>query len=123
MSLPPIGAVAPATTPVRALAPGTLGPSFGAVLAGHANRASGAAAGGTPERISTVAARGLEAIERAQARLDGLLEAARGGRTFTPQELLALQGEAYRYSQAVELSAKLVEQGAQAVKQALQAQV
>jgi hypothetical protein len=62
-------------------------------------------------------------VERAQARLDALLEAARSGRTFTAQELVVLQSQAYRYAQTVELSAKLVEQGAQAVKQALHAQV
>ena len=36
---------------------------------------------------------------------------------------MSLQCEAYRFSQAVELSAKLVEQGTQAVKQALNTQV
>ena len=77
----------------------------------------------TTGRLSTAALHGLQSLERAQAKLDGVLAAARSGRTFSPQELMALQCEAYRFSQAVELSAKLVEQGAQAVKQALHAQV
>jgi hypothetical protein len=78
---------------------------------------------GASQRLSSAAYGGLKGIERAQARLDGLLASARSGRTFTAQELMAVQGEAYRLSQTVELSAKLVEQGAQAVKQALHAQV
>jgi hypothetical protein len=65
----------------------------------------------------------LGTIERAQARLDQVLAAARAGRTFTAAELIGLQAEAYRYAQTVELGAKLVEQGAQAVKQALNTQL
>jgi hypothetical protein len=62
-------------------------------------------------------------IERAQERLDTLLAAAQRGQTFTAQQLLALQSEAYRYGQTVELAAKVVEQGAQSVKQAVNTQV
>ena len=127
MSLAPIGAVASATaaSPATATATGAAPctPSFGAVMEARASLGPPVASGPLPGRISTAAARGLGTIERAQARLDGLLAAARSGRTFTAQELLSLQGDAYRYSQTVELSAKLVEQGAQAVKQALHAQV
>jgi len=65
----------------------------------------------------------LEGVERAQRRLDDVLAAARKGRTFTAQELLGLQAEAYRVVQTVDLASKLVEQGAQSVKQALNAQV
>lgn len=65
----------------------------------------------------------LASIERAQTRLDGVLAAARAGRTFTAGELLALQAEAYRSAQVVDLGAKLAEQGAQSVKQALNTQV
>lgn len=65
----------------------------------------------------------LEAVERAQRRLEGILEAARSGRTFTAQELLGLQAEAYRTVQTVDLATKLVEQGAQSVKQALNTQL
>ena len=121
MAFTPITSVspAPALTPAGGAA---LGPrSFGAVLEARATIA--VARSQPPPTLPSTALRGLEAIERAQARLDGLLAAARSGRTFTPQELLALQGDAYRYAQTVELAAKLVEQGAQAVKQALHAQV
>lgn len=118
----PIGAIAPATATVHAPSAGA-GPRFAAVLEAAASRHAAAPTLPPPEGLRAAATRGLESLERAQSRLDGLLAAARAGRTFTAQELLALQGDAYRFSQTVELSAKLVEQGAQAVKQALHAQV
>ena len=122
MPISTLGAVAPAATPAPT-APFPAGRSFGALLERHASHPPPASAPGAGTRLSAAATRGLEGLERAQARLDGVLASARSGRTFTAQELLALQGEAYRFSQAVELSAKLVEQGSQAVKQALHAQV
>jgi hypothetical protein len=75
-----------------------------------------------PARSSPALA-ALEGVERAQRRLDGVLAAARQGKTFTAQELLGLQAEAYRVVQTVDLASKLVEQGAQSVKQALNTQV
>jgi hypothetical protein len=65
----------------------------------------------------------LEAVERARLRLDSVLEAARRGQTFTAQELLALQADAYRYSQTLDVASKVVEQGVQSVKQAVNTQV
>ena len=123
MSLAQIGGVATAapSTPAAAANPGT--PSFGAVLEARGARLAPPAADPATGPFHAVALRGLESVERAQTRIDGLLAAARSGQTFTPQELLGLQAAAYRYSQAVELGAKLVEQGAQAVRQALNAQV
>jgi hypothetical protein len=104
-------------------------PSFGALLEARASRGAPpsvlhpavGAPSGSP--LGALATRALAGIDSARARLDDLLAAARSGRTFTAQELMALQGEAYRYSQTVELSSKLVEQGAQAVNRALNAQV
>lgn len=123
MTLAPIGAVASAgsTSGVSRAAPG--GSGFGAILEARSSRTAAPQTNGPAARISSAALGGLQGIERAQARLDALLAASRSGRTFTAQELMAVQGEAYRLSQTVELSAKLVEQGAQAVKQALHAQV
>lgn len=66
---------------------------------------------------------GLAAVERAQRRLDSVLAAARAGKTFTAGELLGLQAEAYRAVQVVDLAGKLVEQGAQSVRQALGTQL
>ena len=100
-------------------------PSFGALLEARASRGAPLPAERSSDAsgLGAVVSRALEGIEAARARLDGLLAAARSGRTFTAQELMALQGEAYRYAQTVELSARLVEQGAQAVSRALNAQV
>jgi hypothetical protein len=100
-------------------------PSFGALLEARASRGAPSPANPatTGPGLGAVASRALEGIESARARLDGLLASARSGRTFTAQELMSLQGEAYRYAQTVELSARLVEQGAQAVNRALNAQV
>lgn len=116
MPIAPAGAAssaAAAATPPR--------PRFAAALeARAAHRPPSPAA--PPARPGPAAA-ALASIERAQARLDDVLAAARAGRTFTSAELLALQAEAYRCAQVVDLGAKLAEQGAQSVKQALNAQV
>ncbi|MGA8892368.1 MAG: hypothetical protein WB493_12415 [Anaeromyxobacteraceae bacterium] len=65
----------------------------------------------------------LRDIETARARIDLLLEQARRGRTFSPQELLCLQADSHRFAQAVELAARTVEHGVQGLRQALQSQV
>jgi hypothetical protein len=73
-----------------------------------------------PATPPSPAAATIQAVEAAQRRLDAILAAARSGRTFTAGELLALQGEAYRFTQTLDVAAKLVEQGVQGVKQAIQ---
>jgi hypothetical protein len=65
----------------------------------------------------------LRDVEGARARIDALLEEARRGRSFSPQELLCLQADAHRFAQTVELAARAVEHGVQGLRQALQAQV
>jgi hypothetical protein len=63
----------------------------------------------------------LRSLEASQARLDQVLQAARSGRTFTAGELLALQSDAYRFTQTLDVAGKLVEHGVQSVKQAVNA--
>jgi len=125
MAVAAVPPTAPAAGPAAVGGAAPCSPSFGQLLEARASRADPAAAASAPgpARIGAAALRALESIDAGRARLDGLLAAARGGRTFSPQELIALQSQAYRYAQTVELSAKLVEQGAQAVKHALNAQV
>lgn len=65
----------------------------------------------------------LRDVEAARARLDGMLDQARRGRTFSPQELLCLQADAHRFAQAVEFTSRAVEHGVQGLRQALNAQV
>ncbi len=94
-------------------------PSFASALRAH---------GAAPPETAATASPGwgraaLEHVEHARQRLDALLVAAQRGQTFTPQELLAVQGQADRYSQAVDVVSKVVEQGVQSVKQAIQTQV
>ncbi len=94
--------------------------SFGAAL--RAQRTAGAIP--APVTAAAQAARAaLVSVERARDRLDAILAAARRGRTFTAQELLGLQADAYRYAQTLELASKAVEHGAQSVRQAVNTQV
>ena len=116
--------------PVIALAPAAAGPAAAAA------RPAPAAAGGFAARLEPHLARAappprpvnppalaLRAVEAAQARLDAVLAAARSGRTFTAAELIGLQADAYRLAQTLDVAGKLVEQGIQGVKQAVQTQV
>lgn len=113
----PVGPLVSASVPGGAAAPA--GPprvSFGAVLRRQP------APGASPS-LSQGARAAVESLDRARRRLDVALADARRGRTFTAQELLALQADAYRYSQVVDVASKVVEQGAQTVKQAVNTQV
>lgn len=62
----------------------------------------------------------LHGLATAQARLDAVLSAARRGQPFTAGQLLALQADAYRFTQTLDVAGKLVEQAVQGVKQAVQ---
>ncbi|ABS24962.1 hypothetical protein [Anaeromyxobacter sp. Fw109-5] len=117
MPIAPVGAAA-AASPAAPVAPQQA--SFSAHLA---SRAPAPPPSGDQRARPSPALAALEGVERAQRRLDDVLAAARQGRTFSAQELLGLQAEAYRVVQTVDLASKLVEQGAQSVKQALNAQV
>ncbi len=97
-------------------------PGFGAVLEARSFRLP--EAGAAPTGGARAAAReALRSLERARERLDRLLEGSRAGRSCTVRELLDIQREACGYAQRVELAAKVVEQGAQTVKQAVNTQV
>jgi hypothetical protein len=113
--------IVPVAAPASAAAPAApQRPSFAALLESRAPLQARTAAAPAAARPALSA---LGHVERAQARLDAVLAAARSGRTFTAAELLGLQTEAYRCAQTVDLAAKLVEQGAQSVKQALNTQL
>lgn len=108
---PPAAAAAPPGAPA-------LRPRFGHLLEA---RLAGAAAPPEPRHPALAAA--LRSVEVAQARLDAVLSAARRGQAFTAGQLLALQADAHRFTQTLDVAGKLVEQGVQSVKQAVQAQV
>lgn len=115
-------AIAPVAAPASAAVAAPVSPersSFPALLESK----SPLRAGPKPRAAPHPALTALAGVERAQARLDAVLAAARAGRTFTGAELIGLQAEAYRCTQTVDLASKLVEQGAQSVKQALNTQL
>ena len=114
MALPPVGPAIRAALPDAGAA---ARPSFGAVLRSRCNPAAVGARAAEAPRMA------LEAVEHARQRLDAVLAAARRGQTFTAQELLALQADAYRYSQTLEVASKVVDHAAQSVKQAVNTNV
>jgi hypothetical protein len=134
MTIAPVGAAPPQAAGAAApragfaaaldgrLAPRPAGPGPTAVRP-HPTAATSAPAAEPRSAPGAPWGAALATVERAQSRLDAVLAAARAGRTFTSAELLALQAEAYRCAQVVDLGAKLAEQGAQAVKQALNTQL
>jgi hypothetical protein len=114
-----IAPLAAATAAPSAAAPSPARPSFTALVEA---RVPFPAPPGVPAPANPAFA-ALERVERAQARLDAVLAAARNGRTFTAAELIGLQAEAYRCAQTVDLASKLAEQGAQSVKHAINTQL
>jgi hypothetical protein len=111
----PVVAAAPAAAAVAPPAPAApRGATFDARL--DARMAAAHAPPAAPGPIGTA----LRQLDAAQARLDGVLAAARRGRIFSAGELLVLQAEAYRFTQTFDVAAKVVEHGVQAVKQAVQ---
>jgi len=109
--------------PVGPTAAGPVGPRPAVLLTRGPGRLPepGPARAAAPRAAHAPAA--LRDIEAARTRIDGLLEQARRGRSFSPQELLCLQADAHRFAQTVELAARAVEHGVQGLRQALQSQV
>jgi type III secretion system YscI/HrpB-like protein len=64
---------------------------------------------------------GDEAV-RGESVVRSVVGATRAGRDFGPTELLALQAEVYRYSEAIDLAAKLVDRASTAVKTVISGQ-
>ena len=120
MAVPPVGLAAAGPAVAAAPQPPL---RFAAVLVEARAAAAPPAPSAALRAQPHPAVAALSGIERAQARLDGVLAAARAGRTFTAAELIGLQAEAYRCAQTVDLASKLVEQGAQAVKQTINTQL
>lgn len=114
MPLLPVGATPAAATSGAVAPPRTFGEAMRSRLgpAPGAPRPLGAQAPSPALRL-------VEAVERARCRLDAALSEARRGRTFSAGELLALQADAYRAGQTLELASRVVEQGAQSVRQAV----
>lgn len=67
--------------------------------------------------------RTLEGLLAAERRIDALVNAAKGGRTFSAGELLVMQSTVFRYAQTVEIVSRAADRLVGAVKQTLSTQV
>jgi hypothetical protein len=77
-------------------------------------------ASGEPSAFARVL-RGLgREINSGESMMRGALGASTSGRDLSPGELLALQAGVYRYSEAVDLAAKLVDRATSGVKTVMQ---
>lgn len=114
---------APPATPASGAWPASALTGRGAQTPAAPSRASREAAAGQASRVPSPAAEILAAVEEARAHLDAALAEARRGRVFSAGELLALQAQAYRAAQTLDLASRVVEQGAQSVRQAVNTQV
>jgi hypothetical protein len=82
-------------------------------------------AGPKPESASVTQhlTRALDNVNKGEARIDALLEAAAKGKTFSAGELLAMQASVFKYSQTVEVLSRATDKLVGAVKQTLGTQV
>ncbi len=65
----------------------------------------------------------VDRMKTSQGRLKEILDQAMSGRTFSPQELLAMQTEVGQLTNEISLCAKMVEQGVSSFKSTMQMQV
>jgi hypothetical protein len=61
-------------------------------------------------------------MQQGEALMHSAMSASRGSRELAPTELLALQAGVYRYSEAVDLTAKLIDRASTGMKTVLQGQ-
>jgi hypothetical protein len=95
-----------------------------AQAASSKSRVEGAKATASVEASRTAsAAKVLDQVTAAQARMEQVLKLAESGKSFSPAELLSLQAHVYRASQELDLAGKVVEKATGGVKQVLQTQV
>ena len=65
----------------------------------------------------------VDRMKSSQSRLKEILDQAMSGRTFSPQELLAMQTEVGQLTNEISLCCKMVEQGVSSFKSTMQMQV
>ena len=61
-------------------------------------------------------------LQQGEALMRSAMSTSRGSRALAPSELLALQAGVYRYSEAVDLTAKLIDRASTGMKTVLQGQ-
>ncbi len=102
-----IGERAPAPPPAT-VATSTLAPSNGAKA--------------EPSAFSRLVSSLGKEVQRGEAVVRDAVAATKAGRDLGPTELLALQAGVYRYSEVVDLAAKLVDRASSDVKTVIQGQ-
>lgn len=65
----------------------------------------------------------LSGILERQRAIDDAIQKALRGRSFSPQELIALQAKVIQYSQEVEVASRLIEKLTSTVRQTMQTQI
>ena len=65
----------------------------------------------------------LNQVADGQNKLDEIIKMATSGKTFSNQQLLAVQASVYKFSQELEMTSKVVEKATSGVKQTMQTQV
>ncbi len=113
-----ISAGAP-SAPARPVAQGRPRQKFSEVLSERRISTAGHVHGSENSREAGL----LERMEAGRRRLDQIIELARKGKSFTPQQLLALQAEMYSLAEQFSLATKAVEQVGSSMKRLWQMQV
>jgi len=62
-------------------------------------------------------------LKAGQSRLQELISSATSGKTYSPQEMIALQAEVQNITTEIQLCSKIVEQGVSSIKSTMQMQV
>jgi hypothetical protein len=65
----------------------------------------------------------LDQLVSGQDKMGQIMHLAMSNKQFSPQELLAMQAQVYRYSQELDLTGKVVEKATSGIKQTLNTQV
>jgi hypothetical protein len=76
-----------------------------------------------PASVTQDLTRALDNVNKGEARIDALLEAAAKGKTFSAGELIAMQASVFKYSQTVEVLSRATDKLVGAIKQTLGTQV
>jgi len=92
---------------------------------GQANQANGVQKPGEIPKVKDMdnLEKVVDRMKSSQNRLKEILDQAMSGRTFSPQELLAMQTEVGQLTNEISLACKMVEQGVSSVKSMMQMSV
>ena len=101
--------------PMRVPSQGSPSPQFSSRLSSEAQT--------THNAIGTSAARQIHAILDEEAELDAAMARSLNGESMDQREMLELQATVYSYSQRVDVATRVIDRGANAIKQLLNTQL